>query len=155
MPNKVSLRTTALLIALAFGLTFAVQALGGGSSAATPTAKKSAVGSAADAPGAAPDLRLVAATVPALREPRKPRKPKVHHRKPARKPTVRKVVSAPRYTPTPMTPAPRVQPTPTPTAAPRYIPPAPRHVTPKPAPKATPAPTEAPSGEFDTSGEQP
>ena len=151
MPHSLTLRTTALLVTLAFGLTFALQALlGGGSPAARPAAKQSAAGFMADAPGAAPDLRLVAANVvPALREPRHPRKPKVHHRKRA----VRRVVRAPRVTPAPMTAAPRA--TPTPTAAPRYIPPAPRHVTPKPAPKATPAPTEPPSGEFDTSGEQP
>jgi hypothetical protein len=155
MPHSLTLRTIALLVALAFGLTFALQALlGEGSSAAKPAAKKSAAGFVADAPRAVPELRLVAAkAVPALREPRRPHKPKVH-RKRARKPAVRKVVSAPRVTPAPMTPAPRVLPTPT--AAPRSIPPAPRLVTPKPAaPKATPAPTAPPSGEFDTSGEQP
>jgi hypothetical protein len=152
MPDGLSLRTTVLLVALAFGLTFAVQALlGGGSSAAKPAAKQRVSGFVADAPGATPDLRLVAAgTVPALRD---PRKPEVHKRKPARKKkrAVRKVVkAAPKFTPAPVMRAPV---RPTPTAAPRYIPPAPRRSTPAPkpaAPKPTPTP---PSGDFDTSGE--
>jgi hypothetical protein len=147
MPDGLSLRTTALLVALAFGLTFAGQALlGGGSSAAKPPAKRIAAASVADAQGAAPNLRLVAAaSVPALREPRQPRKRKVHELKPA----VRDQVSAaPEFTPTPVTPAASVSPTPT--AAPRYIPPAPPHVTPAPKPTARPTPS---SGEFDTSGE--
>jgi hypothetical protein len=153
MPKSLSVRATAVLVTLAFGLTFAVHALlGGASSAAKPAARKAAAAFVADAPGATPDLKLVASkAVPALREPRQPRKPKVHHRKRAHTPAVRKVVRAPSITPAPMTPAPRSTPTPTP----RYIPPAPRHVTPKPAkPKATPAPTAAPpSGDFDTDGQ--
>ena len=68
MSDGLSLRTTVLLVALAFGLTFAVQALlGGGSSAATPAAaKQSASKVVADAPGAAPDLRLAAADRPGV-----------------------------------------------------------------------------------------
>jgi hypothetical protein len=142
MPRSLTLRTTAVLVALAFGLTFVLQSLlGGGPPAAKPAAKKSVAGFVAEGPDAAPDLRLVTTPVPGLRQPRQPRQPEVDRRKPA----VRKVVRAPGTTPAPMTPAPRVQPTPTA---------APRHVTPTPAaPEATPAPTAPPSGEFDTGGQ--
>jgi hypothetical protein len=148
MPDGLSLRVTALLVALAFGL----QALmSGGSPAAKPAAEHRTAGATTDAQGAAPDVRLVAAgAVPALRE---PRRPKVHVRKPKR--TVPRVVMvAPRSAPQPVTPVA----TPAPTAAPRYVPPAPRYIAPAPrpkpvAPKPKPAPTAAPpSGEFDTSG---
>jgi hypothetical protein len=144
MPDGLTLRATGLSVALAFGLTFAVQALlGGGSPAAKPAAKQRGAAFIADAPGAAPDLRLPAA-VPALREPRQPRK---HARKPA--PVVRKIAAAPTYTPAP---APTANPRYTPT--PRYIPPQPQP-KPKPVtPRSTPAPPSTPtSGEFDTSGE--
>ena len=162
MSNGLSLRTTVLLVALAFGVTFAVQALlDGGSSAATPRAAKQGVSEVeAAAPGAAPDLELAGASVPALREPRQPRKRKRKPQPRKEKPTVRKVVkAAPRARPAPVMPAATAQPTPAPTAAPRYVAPAPRHVAPAPprptAPKPAPAPTSAPpaSGEFDTSGE--
>lgn len=153
MPDGLTLRATGLLVALAFGLTFAVQALlGGGSPAAKPAAKQRGAVFIADAPGAAPDLRLPAA-VPALREPRQPRKRKAHIRKHARKPApaVRKIAAAPTYTPAP---APTANPRYTPT--PRYIPPPPQpQPRPKPVtPRSTPAPPSTPtSGEFDTSGE--
>jgi hypothetical protein len=155
MPDRLTLRTTLLLAALAFGLTFGTQALmGGGASAAKPAATQSAPEPVVDAPGAEADLRLAAAgTVPALRDPRRPRKRRVRARKPARK-TRPSVQRTPKVSPPPMTPAPTAQPVPT--AAPRYVPPAPRRVTPKPAaPKPTPAPTSPPppSGEFDTTGD--
>ena len=146
MPDGLSLRTTALLVALAFALAFGVQALlGGVSSAAKPAAKASV----ADAPGAAPELRLAATqTVPALREPRQPRRHKRLDPKPVHKPTPavkNPVGTAPEFTPTPAASV-----SPTPTAAP----PAPPHVTPAPKPRAAPAPTSTPaSGEFDTTGE--
>jgi hypothetical protein len=155
MPHRLSLRSTLLLVALAFDLAFAIQALPGrGASAAQPAAKQSAPGLVAKAPGAEPDLSLVAAgTVPALRDPRQPRKRRVHTRKPARrkKPPVRMVVTAtPELAPMLLTPTP----------APRYIPPAPRRSTPAPrpkpaAPKPKPAPFSTPetSGVFDSSGE--
>jgi len=155
MPDGLTLRSTLLLAALAFGLTFAIQALaGGGGTSAVKPATRSAPEPVADAPGAEPDLRLAAAkAVPALRNPRKP--PKRRVRKPARKPARK---SPPR--PAPVMAAPTAEPTPTPAPryippAPRYIPPAPRQPTPKPpAPKPTPAPTSPPpSGEFDTTGD--
>ena len=149
MPDGLTRRAAGLLVALAFGLTFCVQALlGGGSSPARPAeAKQNASAStAAEAPAVQPDLRLVAAgAVPALREPRKAPKRRVRKRKRS----VRKVVKvAPRVQPAPVMPAATAQPTPT--AVPRYIPPAPRR-TPKPA---APKPTPPRSGEFDTTGER-
>jgi hypothetical protein len=156
MPDGLSLRATILLVALAFGLTFAVQALlGGGSPAAKPAAKQSAARFVADTPGATPDLRLVAAaTVPALREPKQPPKRKVRPPKPTR--SVRRFVKvAPRPTPAPIMPAATVQPTPIPT--PQYVAPAPQHITPKPVPTSAPPASgkfdnSGTSGEFDSSG---
>ena len=157
MPDGLTPRATVLLVAVAFGVAFCVQALlGGGSSPARPAEAKQQVAADAstDTPAAQPSVRLVAAgTVPALRDPRKPRKRRA--RKPKR--TVRKVVRvAPRVTPAPVVPTATAQPVPT--AAPRYIPPAPRR-TPAPtpaAPKPTPPPASTPpdSGEFDTTGER-
>ena len=163
MPDRLSLGSTLLLVVLAFGLAFAVQApLGSGSSAAKPAAKQNAPGLVAGAPTAEPDLSLEAAgSVPALRDPRQPRKRRVYTRKPTRKkPSARKVVkAAPKLAPAPVM---RAAPVPTPTAAPRYIRLAPPRSTPAPkpkpaAPKPTPAPTATPvtSGEFDSSGEEP
>jgi hypothetical protein len=160
MPDRLSLRRTLLLVALAFGLAFAVQApLGGGSSAAEPAAKQSAPGLVASAPTAEPDLSLAAAgTVPALRDPRQPRRRRVRTRKPARKnhSSVRRVVKvAPKLAPAPVMVTAPVRPTPT--ATPRYIAPAPRRSTPapkpKPKPKPAPAPTPEPSSEFDSSSD--
>ena len=155
MPDGLTPRATAVLVALVFGLAFSIQAIpGGGSSPKPPAAVKGSVAGtvASDVGAAQPDLRLVAAgAVPALREPRKPPKPRKRHvRKPKR--SVRKVVPVtPRFTPEPT-----ATPEPVATAAPRYVPPAPRQ-TPAPVqtPAATPAPTTAPpdSGVFDTSGE--
>ena len=154
MPDGLTLRTTLLLAALAFGLTFGTQALldgGGGASAAKPVAAQREPAPVVDEPGAEPDLRLAAAgTLPALQNPRKP--PKRRVAKPARKPRP-SVQPTTRPSPMAMTPAPAARPVPT--AAPRYVPPAPRRVTPKPpAPKPTPAPTSPPpSGDFDTTGD--
>ena len=166
MPDRLSLGSTLLLVVLACGLAFADQApLGSGSSAAEPAAKQNAPGLVASAPAADPDLSLEAAgTVPALRDPRQPRKRRVHTRKPTRKkPSARKVVkAAPKLAPAPVMRAAPVAPTPT--VAPRYIPPAPPRSAPAPKPKRaapkpkpTPAPTATPvtSGEFDSSGEGP
>jgi hypothetical protein len=146
MTNGLTLRTTAVLVALAFGLSFGVQALlGGGSSASTPAANRSVERTAP------PDLELVAGgRVPALREPQKRRA----HRK--AKQTLRKVVkAAPRSTPVPITTPTPVPPIPTATARP--VPPAQSAPAPKPqrvAPRRTPASTPTPaSGEFDTTGE--
>ena len=172
MPDGLSARATLLLVALALGWAFAVQALvSGWSSVREPAAVPSTLAPVADAPVAQPHLRP-AGPDPALREARRPRRQQAHRRKPQRR--VRKTVKAARTVqPAPVTPAATVQPTPT--ASPHYIPPAPPRRTPaaeltpaapkptpaapKPtpaAPKPTPAPTSSPpSGEFDTTGESP
>ena len=159
MPDRLSLRSTLLLVALAFGLAFAIQALrNGGSPTTEPAAKESQHGSVASAPGAEPDPSLeAAAKVPALRDARK-----IVARK--QKPSVRRVVqAAPTAAPAPVVPTATVSPTPT--AALPSVPPAPPPVVrnPVPKPKSTPAPTTVPrpaptstppdSGEFDTYGE--
>ena len=137
MPRGLSQRTALLLVALAFGAAFAVRALPRSGSSTEPASKK---GTAAGL--AARDLRLAAAaTVPALRQPRKPRTRTAEVvltvGTPASVPSVQPVGTA------------TVDPIPTVTAqptAPRYVPPAP----PPPRPSPTVAP---PSGEFDTSGD--
>ena len=151
MPNRLSLRSTLLLIALAFGLAFAIQVLlGDASSAAKPAAKQSAPGFVTNAPGPRVALSQAAAgKVPALRDARK----KVARK---RKPSVRRVVqAAPTVTPTPVMPAATMSPTPT--ATPPYILPAPPRMAPKPVPTPTPKPpptsTPPDSGEFDSTGE--
>ena len=146
MPDRLSLRPALLMVALAFGVAVVLSALlGGGSSAAQP-AKQSAPRVVTDAPGAEPDLSLAAAkAVPALRDPRQPRKRRAPARK--KKASTRKVATAaPRITPA----APVSQ---TPPATPRYVPPAPRRSTPAPKPKPAPTSTPQTSGEFDSSGE--
>jgi outer membrane biosynthesis protein TonB len=159
MPDRLSLRSSLLLVALAFGLAFAIQALvNDGSPTTNPAANESPHGSVASAPGAEPDASLAgAAKVPALRDART-----IAARK--QKPSVRRVVqAAPTAAPAPVEPTATASPTPT--AAPPYVPPAPRPVVPNPVPKpkSTPAPTTVPkpaptstppdSGEFDTYGE--
>jgi outer membrane biosynthesis protein TonB len=142
MPDRLSLRSTLLLIVLAFGLTFTIQALlGGGTSAAKPLAAAGAPVSVAAAPGAEPNLSLAAAeTVPALRNPRPPAR---------KKRRVRKVRPAATVAPTPVASV-----SPKPTATPQYVAPAPkRKPTPTPKPKPTPTSTPEVSGEFDSSGE--
>jgi hypothetical protein len=151
MPDGLTPRATVLLVAFAFGLAFCAQAvLGGESSPGRPAeAKQNATAASRGEPAAQPRLQLVAAgTVPALREPRKPRQRRA-----------RKVVRvAPTVTPEPVVPTATAEPVPT--ASPRYIPPTPQRTpapTPKPAtPKPTPPPTSTPpdSGEFDTTGER-
>jgi outer membrane biosynthesis protein TonB len=141
-PDKLSRRVALLLVAPAFGLTFAIQALSHEGSSAEPAARHAAGGLVAR------DLQLAAAgTVPALRQPRRPRvhSPKLSVTKPA------PVTPAPAVQPTPAAPTATAQPTATPT--PRSAPtPAPRYVPPAPPPPS-PAPTaEPPSGEFDTTG---
>ena len=147
MPNGLSLRTTALLVALAFALAFGVQALlGGVSSAAKPAAKASV----ADAPGAAPELRLAATrTVPALREPRQPRKHKRLDRKPVHKPTPAVRPRRARHPSSRRRPPRRSSPTPTarPTRAPA------RHAGRAEAARRTRPHLSPASGEFDTTGE--
>ena len=140
MPDRLSLRSTLLLVALAFGLTFTIQALlSGGKPTAKPLTAARAPVSVSAAPGAEPDLSLAAArTVPALRNPRPPER---------KKRRVRKVKPAPTVAPTPVA---SVSPTPPPT--PQYVAPTPkRKPTPKPKPTRTPTPDA--SGEFDSSGE--
>jgi hypothetical protein len=142
MPDRLSLRSALLLIVLAFGLTFTIQALlGGGASAAKPLTAAGAPVSVAAAPGAEPNLSLAAAeTVPALRNPRPPARKKRRVRK------VRPVAS--------VAPTPVASVSPTPTATPQYVPPAPkRTATPTPKPKPKPTSTPEVSSEFDTSGE--
>lgn len=144
MPGGLSQRAALLLVALAFGVAFAVRALPLGSST-DPAVERGAAGLVAR------DLQLAAAgTVPALRQPRKPR---ARTRERARRVAPSSPVTpAPTVAPEPAAPTATPQPTAVPT--PRYVPPtataAPRYVPPPP----TPAPTAAPpSGEFDTTGE--
>ena len=156
MPERLSIRLTLLLATVAFALAFGILALlGGGSSAAESAAASRGV--VADVPGAAPDLRLAsAASVPPLREPRRPRKRAVRRRKAPAPRVVRPVRQTPRPAPTPA-PRPTAAVTPAPTSAPpRYVPP-PSTPAPRPrpvAPRPTPAPTSPPpSGGFDTTGD--
>jgi len=149
MSNRLTLRATVVLVALAFGAAFTIQALLGGDSSAAKRAAKDTRGFVTTAPGlkVAKSLTAVGQVAP-LRDARRAT------------PSVRSVVlAAPSVTPTPvmpaatMSPTPTASPPPTPPAPPRSIPPAP---SPKPAvPERTPAPTSTPpdSGEFDTTGE--
>ena len=141
MPDRLTPRITVVLVSLAFSLAFGLQALAG--SAAPKAAVGSRPASAVEQPGPRPELSLTAAhSVPALRDPRKPKpKPKP---KPKRKPK-RHVVPAPE--PAVVVAKPTATPTYVPTpAAPRYVPPA---RTPAPTPKSTPEP----AGDFDSSGD--
>ena len=128
-------------VVVAFGAAFVIQLL-----PASSTEPAATHGAAA---AVTPDLRLAAtATLPALRQPRKPRVRTVARParvRPAR--TIQPPVVAPTATATATATA---QPAPTsaPQAAPPAPAPAPRHV-----PAALPAPTaEPPSGDFDTTG---
>ena len=146
MRNRLTVRATLALVAVAFAVSLAIQPLLGGESSAGKPAVQDRAGFVTGAPGPNVALSLAAVRqVPALREARK------------KKRTVRAVVTAaPKVSPTPTAPAATVTPTPTPTptaAPPRAIPPAP---APTPAaPRPTPAPTSTPpdAGEFDTTGE--
>jgi hypothetical protein len=153
MPDRLSRRTTLLLAAVAFGLTFAVQMLlGAGSSAEAPASRPSSPPIAADARAAESDLRLAAAgSVPPLRDPRSRRAPARKPKRAARKRTQ----AAPAVRPAPIRPAATRQPAPAATPHSTPTPPTRSVPAPKPKPKATPAPTAKPplSGEFDTSGE--
>lgn len=154
MPVRLSLRATLVMVGLAFGVAFVIQALlAAGSSAAKPAARQSAPAPKAVVPATEPDLALAAAgRVPALQDPRKPARRK-------KKPSVRTAVKkAPKADPPPVVSATPVPPAPT--ATPRYTPPAPQRSTPKPKPaapkpKPKPAPTSTPqtSGGFDSSGD--
>jgi hypothetical protein len=141
MPIRLTPRITVVLASLVFGLALCVQMLS--RSSAPNAVVEMHAGLAAENPGPRPDLSLTATrSVPALRDPRKPR---------VRKPKKRHVVlAAPEPAPIRVVPSP----TPAATAAPRVVPtPAPSYVAPKPRPGPTPAPTPPePSGSFDTSG---
>jgi hypothetical protein len=154
MPYRVSRRSTLIVVALAFGLTFAIRALlDADSPTAKPAALKNAPAFVASAPGAETDPALAeAVSIPALRGARTPRK------KHTRSKAVESVETVAPPAPRPVIPTATEPPAPTPT--PQYVAPAPRYVAPRPAPtpKSTPAPeptaTPAPSsGEFDTIGE--
>ncbi len=145
MRDRLTVRATLVLVAFAFGVSLAIQPLLGGDSSAEEPVARDRPGLVMDAPGSEVALSLAAARqVPALREPRKKKRP------------VRPVATAaPTATPTPVTPVETATATPTPTAAPPP-PPAPAPPAPTPAPpKPTPEPTSTPppSGEFDTTGE--
>jgi len=162
MPDRLSVPFTLLLVALVFCLTIAIETLlSAGSSSAKPTTRDSAPASPASTPRSEPDLALRAAVrLPALRDPRKPaRKKRPKRTRKKRVTQVRAPAPAASFPPA-------VSVRPTPTATPRYVPPAPRYVPPAPtyvapaprAPRPTPTaptPTAAPpsSGEFDTTGE--
>ena len=159
MPDRLSLRSTLLLVALAFGLAFAIQALlSGGSPTANPAANESRTGPSASAPAAEPDPSLaVAAKVPALRDARK-------HAARKQKPLRPQGRAGGAYGRPGASRAHRDH-EPDADRRPAPSPPAPRPVVPKPVPtpKPTPAPTTVPmpaptstpsdSGEFDTNGE--
>jgi hypothetical protein len=154
MPDRLTLRATLILVAIALGLAFAIGTLAGGSPAAKPTAK-SGRGPVTSAPGARVELSLTAAsTVPALRHPEQARARRVHAREPARIESA-SVEAAPKLAKAPVVRGAPISPTPT--AAPRYIAPTPHRVAPTPVPKHKPEPTAIStppdSGEFDTSGE--
>ena len=147
-----TLRATLVLVALALGLAFSVGALAGGGSSATKPAE-GGPGVVTSTPGTAPDPQLSAArTVPALRDPQRPRERPLRVATPER-------VEGPAARPAPTLARPPVvrdaPATPTPTAVPRRPAPAPRLVA--PAPRSTPEPTATaapePTGEFDTTGE--
>ena len=144
MPDRLTPRVTVLLVVLAFSMAFGLQALG---KSAAPKAAVGARAAHVEQPGPRPELSLTSAdSVPALRDPRKPKPKPKPKRKPKRhvvvapEPVVRPFAT-PTATPTPA-PTPAYVPTP---AAPRYVPPA---RTPAPTPKSTPEP----AGDFDTSG---
>lgn len=139
MSVRVTPSVAVVLVALVFSVAFWLPALG---SSPAPKAVAERPALAAEPPGARPDLSLTAArSVPALRDPRKPRV----HRRPKRQPVT---APAPRLAPVQVAAAPTPAPAPAP-APPRYVPPpAPRYVPPRHAP--TPAPQ--PSGQFDSSG---
>ena len=147
MPDRLTPRVTVLLVVLAFSMAFGLQALG--KSAAPKAAVGARAASNVEQPGPRPELSLTAAhSVPALRDPRKP-KPKP---KPKRKPK-RHVVPAPE--PAVVVAKPTATPTPTPASTPTYIPTpaAPRYVPPARTPAPTPKSTPEPAGDFDSSGD--
>jgi hypothetical protein len=141
MPVRVTPRTAVVLVSLVFSVAFGLQALG--SSPAPKAAAETRPAPVDEQPGALPDLALTAArSVPALRDPRKPRV----RRRPI-------AAAAPTLAPVHVTATPTPVPTPAPTpVAPRYVPPpAPRYVPPPPR-KPAPTPAPQPSGQFDGSG---
>jgi hypothetical protein len=142
---RVSSRATALLCVGAFALTLAIQmTLGSGGDAGPRKATRASATTtptASSTPGGARAAALLAADVPPLRDPRRPKpkpKPKPKHAaRPAPTPTSEPLDT---YYPTP-TPTPN----PTPAPTPRYV---------APTPQATPRPTATapPSSDFDTDG---
>jgi hypothetical protein len=139
MSGSLSQRAALLLVALAFGATFAFEALPRSGSLTERAGRKGTVDALATR-----DLQLGNASVPPLRQ---PRKAAVRVARPVRTVATPAPV-APVPTTEPSAPEPTVTPQPTAAPAPRYVPPAPR--PPAPAPTAAP-----PSGEFDTTGEEP
>ena len=142
--NRLTVRSTLVLVAFAFGVAFAIQPLLGGESSAERPTVQDRPRVVTDAPGPDVALSLAAARrVPALRDARR------KERAVLAAPTV-----APTTTSTPTPPAATASPTPSP--APPAPPPPPPTPRPTPAaPEPTPAPTTTlpDSGDFDTTGE--
>jgi hypothetical protein len=147
-------RATLLLATLALGVAFTAASI---SSAERKPQRTPAMLSAPRGP--AVDLRLAAATVPKLREAPAPRERKVRR---AARPAPR-VARVETPQPAPPTAIREETPQPTPNPTPRQVAPPPRRSVPPPettpeprAPVSTPVATpEEPSGEFDTTGEEP
>jgi hypothetical protein len=155
MPDRLTFQATLVLVAVALGLAFGVQVLvGGGASAAKPTAKRGPA-LVQSTPASAMDPELTAArAVPALRAPRTGR---VQPRRPTR--IARRSVT-PALTLISTSVAPAGSARPTPTAVPRPVASLPPRVVPAPKPKPEPTPTSTPespsdldtTGDFDTQG---
>jgi hypothetical protein len=150
MPDRLTFQATLVLVAVALGLAFGIQVLvGGGASAAKPTAKRGPA-LVQSTPASAMDPELTAArAVPALRAPRTGR---VQPRRPTRI-AGRSVTPALTLVSTSVAPAGSARPTPT--AVPRDVTPPPPRVVPAPKPEPEPTPFSTPesSGDFDTTGE--
>jgi len=150
MSDRLTLEATLVLVAVALGLAFGAAVLmGGGASAAKPSAKR-APAFVRETPAPVMDLGLTAArAVPALRASRsrglQPRRPGGVTR--------RSVAPAVELISAPVVPTGSARPTPT--AVRREVArPSPR-VAPAPTPKPAPTPIGTPesSGDFDTTGE--
>jgi hypothetical protein len=152
MPDRLTSQATLVLVAVSLGLAFGVVVLvGGGASAAKPTAERGPA-LVQSTPGSAMDLLTAARAVPALRASRAPRKGSVQPRRPTRI-ARRSVTPELTLVSAPVSPAESARPTPT--AVPRDVAPAPPRAVPAPKPKPEPTPTSTPesSGDFDTTGD--